>query len=206
MTAKKTVYVDTFTDGILDPKKEMKYRVQDGGYIVANTAPGCWGPMITPELKGGHEVTSPVYVEGAEAGDAIAIHIKSIEVTSMATASGNDQPAEGKFNGDPFVAGKCPNCGTVNPPTIIKGVGQEAVKCKSCGEDITPFKFTNAYTMAFNDKKSIGLTLDQKGAEKTAQNAKDFMCTPEESIQNPVLTFAPHDIVGAIARFRPFLG
>ena len=90
--AKQTVYVDQFTIGILDPDDEMRYTVKDGGHIVANTAPGCWGPMITPELKGGHEVTKPVFVEGAEVGDAIAIHINSIRVTSMAAASGNDKP------------------------------------------------------------------------------------------------------------------
>src|SRR5690625_677320 len=104
MSAKQTVFVNEYTDGDLDPNEEMKYVVQDGGHIVANTAPGCWGPMITPALKGGHEVTKPVYVEGAEIGDAIAIHIKSIEITSSATASGNDKPVDGRFNGDPFVA------------------------------------------------------------------------------------------------------
>ena len=52
-----TVFVDRFTDGVLDPAKPMLGPVKDGGFIVANTAPGCWGPMITPELKGGHEVT-----------------------------------------------------------------------------------------------------------------------------------------------------
>ncbi|TFJ94137.1 acetamidase/formamidase family protein [Lentibacillus salicampi] len=206
MVAKQTVYVNDFTDGVLDPDKEMEYVVQDGGYIVANTTPGCWGPMITPQLKGGHEVTKPVYVEGAEVGDAIAIHIKSIEVTSMATASGNDEPVEGKFLGDPFIAGKCPNCGTVNPETVIEGIGQKAVRCKNCHEDITPFIFTNAYTMAFNDEKSIGMTLDKNSAEKVARDAEGYMRTPEASIQNPVVTFAPHDIIGAIARFRPFLG
>ncbi|HLR01772.1 MAG TPA: acetamidase/formamidase family protein [Virgibacillus sp.] len=206
MHAEKTVFVNTFTDGVLDPDKEMEYKVQDGGYIVANTAPGCWGPMITPELKGGHEVTKPVYVEGAEIGDAIAIHIKSIEVTSIATASGNDEPVEGKFTGDPFVDGKCPNCGTTNPETVTEGIGQGAVRCKHCGEDVTPFIFTNAYTMAFNDKKSVGMTLDKNGAEKVAHDAKKYMCTPESSIQNPIVTFAPYDIPGAIARFRPFLG
>ncbi|WP_174614687.1 acetamidase/formamidase family protein [Virgibacillus ihumii] len=206
MAAKKTVYVNEFTDGVLNPDKEMEYIVQDGGYIVANTTPGCWGPMITPQLKGGHEVTRPVYVEGAEVGDAIAIHIKSIEVTSLATASGNDKPVNGKFNGDPFVAGKCPNCGTVNPETVIDGIGQQAVRCKNCHEDVTPFVFTNAYTMTFNKDNSIGMTLNKQGAEEVAHNAQQYMCTPEQSIQNPVVTFAPHDIVGAIARFRPFLG
>ena len=45
---KQTVYVDQFTDGVLDPEKEMAYYVKDHGTIIANTAPGCWGPMITP--------------------------------------------------------------------------------------------------------------------------------------------------------------
>ncbi len=50
--------------------------------------------MITPSIRGGHEVAQPVAVEGAEVGDAIAIRIKAIEVTSLATASGNDGPVK----------------------------------------------------------------------------------------------------------------
>ncbi len=206
MQAKRTVYINEFTDGILDPNEEMNYVVKDGGHIVANTTPGCWGPMITPKLKGGHEVTKPVYVEGAEVGDAIAIYINSIQVTSIATASGNDEPVEGRFIGDPFVAGICPNCNTVNPDTEIKGIGQKAVRCKVCGEDITPFVFTNAYTMTFNEKGTLGLTLNKEGAEEIAERANDFMCTPENSIQNPIVAFAPHDLIGVMARTRPFLG
>ena len=49
----ETVFVDQFIDGILDPAKPMLGPVRDGGHIVANTAPGCWGPMITPEIRGG---------------------------------------------------------------------------------------------------------------------------------------------------------
>jgi formamidase len=206
MKAKQTVYVNTFTDGMLDPEKEMEYKVKDGGNIVANTTPGCWGPMITPALKGGHEVTSPVYVEGAEVGDAIAIHIKSMDITSVVTASGNDKPVEGRFVGDPFVAGKCPECGTLNPETVVEGIGQKAIRCKHCHADMTPFIFTNAYTMAFNDKKLFGLTLNKEAAEKAAHDAKEYMNTPENSIQNPIVTFAPHDLIGTIARIRPFLG
>lgn len=203
---RQSVYVDRFTDGTLDPNVEMSYHVKNHGNIIANTAPGCWGPMITPELKGGHEVTQPVYVEGAEVGDAIAIKINSIRVTSVATASGHDQPMEGRFSGDPFVAGICPNCGAKNPKTVIKGIGQGAVRCAECDEDVTPFNFTNAYTMAFNEEKSLGITLNKEAAEKIAHKSKDYMCTPENSIQNPVVTFAPHDIVGAVARVIPFLG
>src|SRR3954470_23918472 len=110
--AAETVFVDRFCDGIIGPSSELLGPVRDGGHVVANTAPGCWGPMITPEIKGGHEVTLPVAVEGAEVGDAIAIRFRSIVVTSAATASGNDKVMEGRFNGDPYSAAVCPNCGT----------------------------------------------------------------------------------------------
>ncbi len=206
MKAKQTVYVNQLTDGILDPDQEMEYRVKDGGFIVANTAPGCWGPMITPALKGGHEVTKPVYVEGAEVGDAIAIKIKNIQVTSMVTSSGNDEPVPERFGGDPFIDATCPECGTLNPKAVIDGIGQQSIRCANCGADITPFLITHGYTIAFNDKRTVGLTLDKEAAEKVAQDAKHYMNLPEDSIQNPILTFAAHDMPATMARLRPFLG
>src|SRR5258706_9208393 len=106
--ASETVFVNEFTDALLDPTRPMLGPVKDAGHIVANTAPGCWGPMITPAIRGGHEVTRPVAVEGAEVGDAIAIYIKSISVTSMATSSGTDRFMSGRYLGDPYVAGICP--------------------------------------------------------------------------------------------------
>src|SRR3954449_674232 len=87
--ARRTVFVDTFTDGLLGPDVRMAGPVADGGHIVVNTTPGCWGPMITPAIRGGHEVSTPVAVAGAEIGDAIAIRIRDIEVTSLATSSGH---------------------------------------------------------------------------------------------------------------------
>lgn len=204
--AKQIVYVNTFTDGILDPEKAMLGPVKDGGYIIANTAPGCWGPMITPSLQGGHEVTQPVYVEGAEAGDAVAIHISSIQVTSMVTASGNDRVVEGHSVSDPFVDGKCPECGTVNPNTTITDVGENAVRCSNCGAVVTPFKLTSGYTIAFDDDKTIGVTLPKDAAEELGKEGRRNMCTPEHSVQHPIVSIAPHDIVGMVARARPFLG
>ncbi|PLR98486.1 acetamidase/formamidase family protein [Bacillus sp. T33-2] len=206
MAAEQTVYVNEFTDGILDPEKEMLGPVKDGGHIIANTTPGCWGPMITPCIRGGHEVTKPVYVEGAEVGDAVAIRIKSIQITSIATSSGNDKPMEGRFLGDPFVAVKCPNCGTLYPDTNIVGTGPEAIRCASCGEDVTPFVFTNGYTMAFDSSRNVGVTLPKEAAEEIAKDGRSYMATPEKSVQNPIVTFAPHDLVGTVARVRPFLG
>lgn len=202
----ETVFVDQFVDGILDPNRPMLGPVRDGGHIVANTAPGCWGPMITPEIRGGHEVTHPVAVAGAEVGDAIVIRIKDITVTSLATASGNDQWMEGRFFGDPYVAGRCPECDILYPETRTEGIGQTAVRCVKCGADVTPFTFTNGYTIAFDANRGVGVTLHQEAAENIARSAKDYAALPEKSIQNPILTFAPHDLVGLVARLRPFMG
>ncbi len=43
----ETVFVNEFTDGLLDPALPMLGPVRDGGHIVANTAPGLW-PLQRP--------------------------------------------------------------------------------------------------------------------------------------------------------------
>lgn len=204
--AMRTVFVNQFTNGILDPGQPMLGPVADGGTIVANTAPGCWGPMITPEIRGGHEVTRPVAVQGAEVGDAIAIRIRAITVTSAATASGNDKVMEGRFNGDPFCAAVCAGCGAAWPKTRLDGIGQTSVRCVACGADATPFTFSNGYTVVFDDARAIGVTVDQSAANVLAQDPARHLALPDASIQNPILAFAPADMVGVATRLRPFLG
>jgi formamidase len=204
--AHPTVFVDTFTNGLLGPELEMLGPVEDGGYIVVNTAPGCWGPMITPSIRGGHEVAQPVAVAGALPGDAIAVRIKDIEVTSIATASGNDWWPDGSYNGDPYCAAVCPGCGAEYPETRVEGIGQQAIRCVNCGADATPFKFTNGYTIAFDPAREVGVTLPEDAAERIAHEAAHYAALPENSVQHPILTFAPHDIVALATRLRPFMG
>ena len=204
--ALETVFVNTYVDGILRPDGEMLGPVRDGGHVLVNTAPGCWGPMITPAIRGGHEVTQPVAVEGAEVGDAIAIRIKDIEVTSLVTASGNDQWMEGRFLGDPYIAGRCPGCGMMYPETRVEGIGPEAIRCVSCGADATPFTFTSGYTIAFDENRTVGVTLPKDAAETIARDARRYAAMPENSQQNSILVFAPHDVVGMVGRLRPFMG
>ena len=182
-TAQRTVLVDQFTNGILDPDQPMLGPVKDGGHLIVNTAPGCWGPMITPAIRGGHEVTRPVAVEGAQVGDAIAIRIEAITVTSLATASGNDKFMDGRFLGDPYVAGKCPQCGTLYPETHVKGIGQTAIRCDNCGADVAPFNFTNGYTIFFDDNHTVGVTMPREAAEDIAHEAKRYAALPDNSIQ-----------------------
>jgi formamidase len=203
---RQTVFVDTFTDGLLGPDVPMLGPVADGGHIVVNSAPGCWGPMITPSIRGGHEVAQPVAVAGARAGDAIAIRIRDIEVTSLATASGHDVMMEGRFNGDPYCAPVCAGCGAEWPETRVEGIGPESIRCTACGADATPFTFAHGYTIAFDATHSVGVTVDRDAAEKFARDAARMAALPDNSVQHPILLFAPHDMVASVARLRPFLG
>jgi formamidase len=204
--ARRTVMVSELTDGILDPAKPMLGPVTSGGTIVGNTAPGCWGPMITPKIRGGHEVTVPVYLDGAAPGDAIVIRIRDINVTSFATASGHDRWVEGHFLGDPYAAPRCPNCGTLYPDTYLEGIGQQAVRCTKCNTPVNPFQVVNGYTVVFDETRQVGVTVPQEAAERIAHSAKQFAALPESSAQHSILTYAPHDLVGLTARLRPFLG
>jgi formamidase len=60
-------------------------------------------------------------VQGAEVGDAVAIRIRDITVTSVATASGHDSSPEGFCLGDPYVAARCPVCDTSGPKPMSRG-------------------------------------------------------------------------------------
>jgi len=180
--------------------------VSDGGTIVAETAPGCWGPMITPEFRGGHEVTRPVAVEGAEVGDAIAVRILKVEVTSMATASGTMTFVDGRYDADPFVARHCPNCGAKNPASRLEGIGPEAVRCAACGAEVSPFRLSHGYTIAFDEGREAAITVGREVAETLARDAAKVMALPKESRQNPVVALAPHDLPGVVSRLRPFVG
>ncbi len=192
--------------GSSGPAPRCSGTVRDGGHIVANTAPGCWGPMITPAIKGGHEVTLPVNVEGAEIGDAIAIRIQSIVVTSRATASGNDRVIEGRFNGDPYCAKVCPQCGTEDEPTVVEGIGPDCVRCEHCGAVAAPFAFTNGYTIAFDGAVGSASPSPNECARAFAHDAERLSALPAASVQHPILLFAPSDLVGVVARMRPFMG
>jgi acetamidase/formamidase len=162
--------------------------------------------MITPEFEGGHEVTEPVAVQGAEAGDGVALHIKRVRVTSEATASGTMTFVEGRYQGDPFVARVCPECGTKNPPTKIVGIGQGSVHCAKCGAEVSPFRVSSGYTIVLDPTRSISVTVGSEIAEQLALEASQRSCLPEGSEQHSILVFNLSDIPGIVSRMRPFLG
>ena len=159
--AQKIVFASQIVD-VIGPSCKMAGPVQNGGIIVATPEAACYGPMITPQVRAGHTITAPVAVEGAQVGDAIALKIKKVRVLAKATASGTETAIKDRFVGDPFVAKRCPKCGTINPPTQLKGTGAEAIRCKICGAPCITFQVTNGYTLLFDENRSIGVTMPKE--------------------------------------------
>lgn len=198
--------VNEYSGGIVGPSRPMLGPLADGGTLKTGTPPGCWGPMITPKFQGGHEVTLPVAIDGAEVGDAVAIYIKRMRVTSMATSSGTMEFVEGRYNGDPFVAKLCSNCGAEQPASYIEGIGDEAVHCKKCGAEVSAFRFKHGYVIVFDEENRVSLTVNQQVADQLAGEAAKFSMLPENSKQHSILSLAHADMPGVAAHMRPFLG
>lgn len=200
------VNVSSYTQGIVGPSNAMLGPVKNGGTIVTGTPPGCWGPMITPKFHGGHEVSQPVAVEGAEIGDAVALKLKRVEVTSLATSSGVMAFVDGRYIGDPFVSKLCPNCGTMAPPSHLEGIGDNAVHCDVCGAEVNAFRFTNGYVIVLDKENKVSITVGKEVASELARNAAENSRLPAASEQHSILALARADIAGLAAHMQPFLG
>ena len=208
--AQDHVLVDRYTD-IVGPSNEMLGPVRDGGRIEYITVPGCWGPMITPSIRSGHEVSLPVRVEGAKVGDAVALYVETLEQTSRATTSGTHVGVEGRFISDPFVANICPTCRDAGrhflyPDTYLDGIGESAVRCKVCDSEVIAFHMVEGYTMVFDDPKEIGVTVAPARAQEMARNAREWVALDEHSTQHPIVTLGRADLVGTMTRCRVSAG
>ncbi len=204
--ASSFVLVDRYTD-VVGPSNEMLGPVADGGHIEFITVPGCWGAMITPSLRSGHEVTLPVRVEHAKVGDSVALHIETLEQLSSVTSSGTSAGWDGRFISDPFVAAICPTCRDAGrhflyPDTYLDGIGESAVRCRACDSEVIPFHMVEGYTMAFDKEKSIGVTVSKARAEEIAHNGRALMALHEHAHQHPVVTLGKADLVGTMSRCR----
>ncbi len=204
--AQDHVLVDRYTD-IVGPSNEMLGPVKDGGRIEYLTVPGCWGPMITPSLRSGHEVSLPVRVEGAKVGDAVALYVETLEQTSRATTSGTHMGVDDRFISDPFVAKICPTCRDAGrhflyPDTYLDGIGESAVKCSTCHSEVIAFHMVEGYTMVFDDAKEIGVTVSRPRAEELAHHAREWVALTEHSTQHPIVALGRAELVGTMTRCR----
>ena len=198
--------VNEYSGGIVGPSQRMLGPLQNGGTLKTGTPPGCWGPMITPAFQGGHEVTLPVFIEGAEVGDAVALKIKKMKVTSIATSSGVMSFVEGRYHGDPFVAKYCSACGTEQPASYVEGIGEDAIRCKNCDAEVSAFELSHGYVIVLDEQNKVSLTVNQEIANKLAGNANELSALPEHAAQHSILSLARADMPGVAAHMRPFLG
>ncbi len=204
------VIVDRYTD-LVGPSNEMLGPVKDGGRIEFLTVPGCWGPMITPSLRSGHEVSLPVRIEGVRVGDAVALHVEKVEQVSRATTSGTHTGWDGRFISDPFVAGICPTCRDAGrhflyPDTYLDGIGESAVRCSTCHSEVIPFHMVEGYTMVFDDAKAIGVTVAAERAQEIAHDARAWVGLTEHAHQHPITALGRADLVGVMTRCRVSVG
>ncbi len=209
-TPLERVVVDRYTD-IVGPSNEMLGPVKDGGRIEFLTVPGCWGPMITPAIRSGHEVTLPVRVQGAKAGDAVALHVERVEQVSRATTSGTHTGWDGRYLSDPFVAGICPTCRDAGrhflyPDTYLDGLGESAVRCRTCHSEVIPFHMVEGYTMVFDDTKTLGVTVTPERAQEIGRDGRAWVGLTEHSRQHPIVALAKADLVGVMTRCRISVG
>ncbi len=201
-----TLEVKQLTD-LIGGNMEMVGPIDDGDYIRAVVPPGCWGPMITPSLKSGHEVSKPVALNGADYGDSVAIYIKKIDVISDYASSGTGERIEGRFSGDPTVNAICPFCNVKNPETYIDGIGSDSIKCSECNNPIIPQTMANGYTIAFNKDRSLGVTLDENATEEIAKKVSNGdEKSPINSKQHLSTILNKSDLEGVITRVHPMIG
>lgn len=198
--------VTRYTQGVIGPSQKMLGPLANGGTLVTGTPPGCWGPMITPSFQGGHEVTQPVAIEGAEIGDAVALKIQRMTVTSFATSSGVMKFVEGRYTGDPFVHKFCAECGTEHPASHVEGIGEMAIRCNHCGAEVNAFRFGHGYVIVLDHENQVSLTVNQDVANRLAGNASEMSALPELAAQHSILSLARADMPGVASRMRPFLG
>lgn len=204
--AKELLIVQQFTDGVLDPETPFLGPLKDGGTIIAYVAPGGWGAMVTPTIKGSQEVTLPVAIEGAEVGDAIAVEIRSIEVTSEAAVGGVSELHTDRFIRDPLLKVKCPGCGKLHPQTYLEIGSKELVRCATCRTETAPMYISNGYTATFHKRESVGLTVSKDAARKLSHQPHKAMHLPDESKQHPSVALNANDLQGVLMRTRPFIG
>src|SRR6056297_2751395 len=198
--------VDQYTLGLVGPDQEWAGTVADGGTVRTHTPAGCWGPMITPSFRGGHEVTRPIRVENAEPGDALVVRIKDVEVTSVATSTGSMAERDEAFGDDPFIDHRCPDCGTEWPESVVEGTGEGSIRCAECGANASSFGFEYGYTVVFDEDRTVGLTVGPEGADQLAENAAENLALPENSRQHPILLYKPDAIPGTLGHLAPFIG
>jgi acetamidase/formamidase len=75
-----------------------------------------------------------------------------------------------------------------------------------CGAEASPFAFEEGYTIAFDDARRMGITVDERAASDFATRAYEVSALPKQARQHPILLYKPHTIPGTLSRLQSFIG
>ena len=91
-------------------------------------------------------------------------------------------------------------------PEDVEGTGEDAIRCRECGANASAFGFEYGFTVAFDDDRTVGVTMDDDAAHGLATDAEAVMDIPENSRQHPIVLYEPAGMPGTVGRLRPFVG
>ena len=205
--AQRTVFVDTFTDGLLGPEVHMArpgrrrrpHRLElDAGLLGADDH------AVDPRRPRGLHA-------GRGGGRRDRRRDRDPDQGDRRDLAGDlvgQRPADGgPVRRRPLLRAGVPGLRDASGRRrASRASGRSRCAAPNCGADATPFTFTNGYTIAFDEMHTVGVTVPREAAEGFARDAARFAALPDSSVQNPILGFAPHDLVGAGHAVRPFLG
>ena len=206
--ARQTVFVDTFTDGLLGPDVPMLGPVADGGHIVVNTTPGCWGPMITPSIRGGHEV---MQAGGRRRAPRSATRSRSASATSRSRRSPPRPATTRRWRAASTATRTARRCAPSAAPSGPRRASRASARRRSAARTAAPTRRRSRSPTATRSRSTpthtVGVTVDQadRRADRERRGAAWPRCPTTRSRTRSSL-FAPHDIVGMATRLRPFMG
>ena len=181
--------------------------VADGGHIVWNSTPGCWGPMITPSIRGGHEVCQPVAVDGREArgrrGDPHQGHRGDLPRHLL-----GQRPADGgPLQRRPLLRAGLPGLRRRSGPRpASRASGRSRCAARPAARTARRSRSPTATRWRSTSCARSGSPCRARRPRASPARRPAIAALPDNSVQNPILGFAPHDIVALATRLRPFLG
>ena len=184
----------------------MAGPVADGGHIVWNSTPGLLGsddhardPRRPRGLHAGRTSRAPRSATRSRSGSR----------TSRSPRARHRPATTRRWRAASTATRTAPRSARAAalewPETRLEGIGETAMRCVACGADATPFTFTNGYTVAFDGELGVTVGRGERAEASRATPRPPPRCRTTPT-QHPILTFAPHDIVGLVTRMRPFLG
>lgn len=133
-------------------------------------------------------------------GTGHSLRFLSIQVASRVTSAGNDSMLAGRCLGAPLGGGQMSAVRRTVRNPYVEGCGPDCIRCAACGT------LRQRLHHRLQRQGTLGVILNTAAAERVLANARDYMCTPDNSIQNPVVALAPSGIPCVVSRMIPFVG